>query len=453
MPIRNNNENSDLIKNIASRLNHESEEEVDPIEAYRIEVMSQLGLYKESFDKLKITLGNHFDEIFRDEEIFQKLRELLKERGNNPIIDQDFYDLAKEEVTLIANRRFRNEAYTLLSNLEYDYVRNLIDNYIADNKGLKNSFLAELYLFKAISYSGKSLNHHKRRLFLEKAVALDEENPEILLQYGKHLIYRSVFEEAKIILEKALDLIKNDVEVEPSTNVRINTILADCLFQIELNKPIGQQNYSYSKKLLFNAIEINLKLPKENSEIHKIQKKLSEIAIAESRFNDAIDLIMKSLKSEENLVGLGHSNDTGLNQLNLGSCYSEIYLRNNDKDAYIKSKSAFEMAIKIFKTVNGEKHINVAIGYYKLGNLEIKQNTNRAIEYYHRAIDIIQSYEIVHSNRLGYTYLSLANAYLLKHQKKDALQNAFLGLVELRKVLPENHEEIIKIKHFISLIK
>lgn len=416
------------------------------------QIIARLGLSKNSEKVLKSLLGANYEEILSDRETFNQLLQDIENRTITQIVDEN-KELKRmvQEYDFIKNSEIKNKIVDLLSKFRYESARKIIDTYIRENKNLEPEYLAELYNLKALTFSGKDKNYLKRKEFFQKAMDLDQNNPNILGAYGKFLNYSGQSKEASKFLKRALELIDIGKHIQLLENVEILVTLGNTLFLIEMGKPKWERDFTSTEYYLERAITVNSQLSEQNSQLYKIQKNLAEIEINKERYDEAIKLSHNSIQNELQTKGNNISAYSAFSYDNLGKCYTMKFI--NGQDFYQKGMSAFNRALELFKELEGENDIHVADTYNNLGNLVRQKDLDKAIEYYKKSIGIAKSNEIVYSKKLGGSYANLARIYGKKKMRREAIYNAEEALFFFRKELPENHEEILLLKELITYMK
>lgn len=455
--VDSNESTETIIEETSSTVNKNTNNRVDSLQTHIDskfdDIMSLLGLDDNSKELLKALFGENYKTVLSSKETVSQLKHDLDNMTLQEVItERNLLKRRVEKLQFKQDSMAKDEIIENLNLLRYKSARDVIDKYIHDNDNLSSKFQAELYMLKGLTYSGKELDHDKRRKFLTKAYELDKTNPEVSFHYGKLLFYNARYLESKRILEDALDLVDNGAKMEQIDLVRTLTVLGNCIFHLERNKPKNQRNFQPARKYLKMALVENSKLESKQSELHIIKKNLAEVEIILGDYDKAISLLNESIEFENCIVGDRFSHYTGFSYMNLGSAYLYKFQKSNSVDDFKQSKKAYNIALEMFKASHGINHIYVADVYSNMGNLEKQVDPKKAIPYYLTAIKIMESYQIHHADKLGSTYGDLSRCYALLKDKDNGLKYAQLALMELRQVLPENHEEIVWLNRLIHYL-
>lgn len=417
----------------------------------------QKVIEKSGFDSRKteelliILLGPNYKEVITNEETYNQLISQLAEKSLLEIIkeNQSLKDKVGE-FQFFGSEGFREKITDLISKLQYNSAREEIDNFIKEYPELKAEYLAQLYSLKAVTYSGKDLNHDKRRENIEKAFELDNSNPEILQLYAKFLSYNEKYEQAINLLIKAIRII-NKGEAKPFTVVQIYTTIGWATFKVEMNKLRLERDFTGAKDYLLNAIIENKKLTANQSQLHVILRYLAPIEAEQGNYTTAIKLLEESIQTEKELIGDRFSIDTAYSYYYLGMCFTYQYNKEEIEQVYLNGVNAYSKSLKMFQLLAGNNHTSVADVYAGWAILEKKRNNlDFAIDLSLNSIEITQAYTIPHPEKLAAASANLARIYTQKGMRNEALKYAFMALTEFRKFLPEDHEEINLIKLLIN---
>ena len=227
-----------------------------------IKFREELGLKENYEEVMKVVLGSNYEEILKNEESRNELLDLF--RSNSTIYEiinqRDELNRIAVEFNFIGNSETKNKIIDLLGEYKYESARKIIDKFITEKEYLSSEYQAQLYLFKALTYSGNDLNHEKRKEFIEKALELDSNSPIILGHYGRYLNYNNRREEAIKISEKALDFIRQGKEIEPFPHLQILLTISSASFNLEIKKSEKDRNFTLVNEKLEEAIAIKSKI-------------------------------------------------------------------------------------------------------------------------------------------------------------------------------------------------
>ncbi len=373
------------------------------------ELVKRTGQSNENVTSLLIKLfGNDYTKILSEDKTYNNLVRRLEGNTLEMLIEEN-EELKGKLSEQHLDEDFKEKLSFLMMNLKYDEALKHIENKIAKNPQIET--LATLYQFKSVIYRFKGDTQNQGKS-ISKALALNEDDPEIIFSYGLFLGMKGVYKEAENYFKKYLDYL---LEQEDKNMVRIITayyhLSSSCLNQGKIDETLSFCDAALSYKIDENN-------PKYG--IHRIYLVIGNAYLADyklsvsksdriKKLDYAIDNYMTSLKV--------YNNNYKGNSSYLGHIYSGLGGAWLYKEDIEKAIEYHKKALGQYILIYGENHMYVADTFNNMANCLLFGNQVKdAIFAYESAEEITISILGEGHPSLAFTYKNLSIAYLSKKE-------------------------------------
>lgn len=307
---------------------------------------------------------------------------------------------------------------------------------------------ANRYRLKAQSYVAK-FDFANAETYYQKAIDADPKNIKNINEFASYLEEQNSYLKAIFLCEKALLVVKNDLDLARILN--------------NLGVLYEEMNQFYAGEVVYQrALSIYEELAIANPQTYEadivgVLNNLGILYRLQKRFCESIAILQRALKISEN----SKTEDTQIYQRylamtlnNLGNLYSDIAY-------YDDAIEAFQKAITVYEklTISGSNYqSDIAGGLNNLGILYENLNLpEEAVSVYERALSIRvalasknpQAYEL----DIGQTFFNLSNLYEILYEQNPQTKYKMKGLdfVERAIGILQKYPDLPRVQDYLEI--